>query len=139
MTTTKIVTPKGAPAKAVVKDASMLKQKEMMAAHYDRLTSAPETGEKVASTFVPGNLNELIMCFDLVNNLPEVNAIQNGLRRTSGGLRAGGREDRPFRGRLHLREVRHRHDGEGQHRAQRQEVSRSRRAAACPTPAASPS
>jgi benzoyl-CoA reductase subunit B len=86
MTTTKIVTPKGAPAKAVVKDASMLKQKDMMAAHYDRLTSAPETGAKVASTFVPGNLNELIMCFDLVNNLPEVNAIQNGLRRTSGAF-----------------------------------------------------
>jgi len=79
-----INTPKTAPAKEVVKDASMVKQKEMMASHYDRLTSAPLTGEKVASTFVPGNLNELIMCFDLVNNLPEVNAIQNGLRRTSG-------------------------------------------------------
>ena len=82
--TTKIVTPKGAPAKEVIKDASMVKQKDMMAAHYDRLTSAPETGEKVASTFVPGNLNELIMCFGLVNNLPEVNAIQSGLRRQSG-------------------------------------------------------
>ncbi len=82
--TTKIVTPKPAAAKEVIKDASMVKQKEMMAAHYDRLTSAPETGEKVASTFVPGNLNELIMCFDLVNNLPEVNAIQSGLRRQSG-------------------------------------------------------
>jgi benzoyl-CoA reductase subunit B len=82
--TTKIVTPKGAPAKEVIKDASMVKQKDMMAAHYDRLTSAPQTGEKVASTFVPGNLNELIMCFDLVNNLPEVNAIQSGLRRQSG-------------------------------------------------------
>jgi benzoyl-CoA reductase subunit B len=73
-----------ASAKEVIKDASMLKQKEMMAAHYDRLTSAPETGAKVAATFVPGNLNELVMCFDLVNNLPEVNAIQNGLRRISG-------------------------------------------------------
>ncbi len=82
--TTTIVTSKPAVAKQVVKDASMVKQKEMMAAHYDRLTSAPETGEKVASTFVPGNLNELIMCFDLVNNLPEVNAIQSGLRRQSG-------------------------------------------------------
>jgi len=79
-----ITTPKTAPAREVEKDASMVKQKEMMATHYDRLTSAPETGEKVASTFVPGNLNELIMCFDLVNNLPEVNAIQNGLRRQSG-------------------------------------------------------
>ena len=81
-----IVTPKTAAAKEVVKDASMVKQKEMMAAHYDRLTSAPQTGEKTAATFVPGNLNELIMCFGLVNNLPEVNAIQNGLRRTSGAF-----------------------------------------------------
>jgi benzoyl-CoA reductase subunit B len=69
----------------VEKDASMRKQKAMMAAHYDRLTSVPETGEKVCDTFVPGNLNELIRCFDLVNNLPEVNAIQSGLRRLSGG------------------------------------------------------
>ena len=81
---TTIVTPKGAPPKPVVKDDSMLKQKGMMAAHYDRLSDAPQTGEKVASTFVPGNLNELIMCFDMVNNLPEVNAIQSGLRRQSG-------------------------------------------------------
>jgi benzoyl-CoA reductase subunit B len=82
----------------VVKDASMLKQKEMMASHYDRLSNVPETGEKVASTFVPGNLNELIMCFDLVNNLPEVNAIQSGLRRQSGAYimeaeRSGHSED----------------------------------------------
>jgi len=83
--TTIIVTPK-AVAKEVEKDASMAKQKEMMAAHYDRLTSAPETGEKVCSTFVPGNLNELIMCFGLVNNLPEVNAIQSGMRRQSGAF-----------------------------------------------------
>jgi benzoyl-CoA reductase subunit B len=84
--TTTIVTPKAAPAREVETDASMVKQKEMMAAHYDRLTSAPETGEKVCATFVPGNLNELIMCFGLVNNLPEVNAIQNGLRRQSGAF-----------------------------------------------------
>jgi benzoyl-CoA reductase subunit B len=86
--TTKIVTPKTAAnkpaAKEVEKDASMQKQKNMMAAHYDRITSAPETGAKICSTFVPGNLNELIMCFDLVNNLPEINAIQSGLRRQSG-------------------------------------------------------
>jgi benzoyl-CoA reductase subunit B len=69
---------------AVQKDAAMRKQKAMMAAHYDRLTATPLTGEKVCSTFVPGNLNELIDCFGLVNNLPEINAIQNGLRRVSG-------------------------------------------------------
>ena len=80
---TNVATKKGKTAD-VEKDASMRKQKEMMAAHYDRLTAVPQTGEKVCSTFVPGNLNELIGCFDLLNNLPEVNAIQNGLRRTSG-------------------------------------------------------
>ena len=82
--TTQIVTPKAAPAREIEKDASMQKQKDMMAAHYDRLTSARENGAKVCNTFVPGNLNELIMCFDLLNNLPEINAIQSGLRRQSG-------------------------------------------------------
>lgn len=72
------------PAQEAAKDDSMLKQKIMMAGHYDRLTSARERGQKVCSTFVPGNLNELILCFDLANNLPEVNAIQNGLRKKSG-------------------------------------------------------
>ncbi|HUX73233.1 MAG TPA: benzoyl-CoA reductase subunit B, partial [Steroidobacteraceae bacterium] len=76
--------PVKAPVKAAEKDASMQKQKQMMAAHYERLTDAPQSGAKVCSTFVPGNLNELISCFGLLNNLPEVNAIQNGLRRTSG-------------------------------------------------------
>ena len=76
--------PKPKPKPEAQKDASMLKQKEMMAGHYDRLTSAPENGDKVCATFVPGNLNELIMCFDFVNNLPEQNAIQAGLRKTSG-------------------------------------------------------
>jgi benzoyl-CoA reductase subunit B len=73
-------------AAEVVKEASMLKQKSMIDANYEKLTSAKERGLKVASTFVPGNLNELIMCFDIVNNLPEINAIQNGMRKKSGGL-----------------------------------------------------
>ena len=72
--------------KDVAKDRSMQLQKDMMAGHYDRLTSAPDTGHKVCSTFVPGNLNELIMCFDLINNLPETNAIQSGLRKKSGAF-----------------------------------------------------
>lgn len=74
------------PREQVVKEPSMLKQKEMIARNYDRLTGAPQSGEKVVSTFVPGNLNELIMCFDMVNNLPEINAIQNGLRKQSGKM-----------------------------------------------------
>ena len=94
----KITTSTNQASTDVAKDASMIKQKEMMASHYDRLTSAKENGDKVVSTFVPGNLNELLMCFDLVNNLPEVNAIQNGLRRKSGAFvmeaeRSGHSED----------------------------------------------
>jgi benzoyl-CoA reductase subunit B len=73
-----------APVKEALKEASMVKQKEMIARNYDLLTSTAEHGRKVASTFVPGNLNELIMCFDMLNNLPEINAIQNGMRKLSG-------------------------------------------------------
>jgi benzoyl-CoA reductase subunit B len=71
-------------AAEVVKEASMLKQKQMIARNYDLLTSSPQTGRKTAATFVPGNLNELLMCFDLLNNLPEINAIQNGMKKLSG-------------------------------------------------------
>jgi len=70
----------------VIKEPSMLKQKAMIADNYEQLTSAPETGRKVAATYVPGNLNELIMCFDMLNNLPEINAIQNGMRKKSGRM-----------------------------------------------------
>jgi benzoyl-CoA reductase subunit B len=70
----------------VIKESSMLKQKAMIAANYDALTSTDQTNRKVASTFVPGNLNELIMCFDMLNNLPEINAINNGMRKKSGAM-----------------------------------------------------
>ncbi|MBT6093512.1 MAG: benzoyl-CoA reductase subunit B [Rhodospirillaceae bacterium] len=70
----------------IIKEASMIKQKEMIADNYEQLTDAPETGRKVAATYVPGNLNELIMCFDMLNNLPEINAIQNGMRKKSGRM-----------------------------------------------------
>jgi len=73
-----------APVGETIKDRSMLKQKEMMAENYELLATAKEAGRKVVSTFVPGNLNELIMCFDVANNLPEINAIQNGMRKKSG-------------------------------------------------------
>jgi benzoyl-CoA reductase subunit B len=69
----------------IVKEPSMLLQKEMIARNYEAITSAHETGRKVSSTFVPGNLNELLMCFGILNNLPEINAIQNGMRKKSGG------------------------------------------------------
>ena len=68
----------------IVKESSMLRQKEMIANNYDLLTSTEENGKKVAATFVPGNLNELIMSFGMLNNLPEINAIGNGMRKKSG-------------------------------------------------------
>jgi len=64
-----------------VKQPSALKQKELIARNYDRLTRAHETGEKVVSTFVAGNLNELMLSFGLATNMPEINAIQSALRR----------------------------------------------------------
>jgi benzoyl-CoA reductase subunit B len=77
------VAPK-AGGQEITKEASMLKQKAMLASNYERLTNAGESGEKVVYTFVPGNLNELVRCFGMVNNLPETNAIQNGMRKKSG-------------------------------------------------------
>ena len=68
----------------VIKDSSMLLQKQMIAENYDALTNTAETGKKISATFVPGNLNELVMCFDMLNNLPEINAINNGMRKKSG-------------------------------------------------------
>jgi len=68
----------------IQKERSMLLQKEMIASHYRRLEAAPETGEPVVYTFVPGNLTELIRSFDALPLLPEINALQSGIRGRSG-------------------------------------------------------
>jgi len=80
------------------KDRSMLLQKEMLAAHYRRLEAAPETGEPVVYTFVPGNLTELIRSFGALPVLPEINALQSAMRGKSQGFiaaaeKAGHSED----------------------------------------------
>ena len=82
----------------VQKEKSMLLQKAMITANYDALAHAHEEGKKVSSTFVPGNLNELLMCFDMVRNLPEINALQAGMRKQTGAFimeaeRSGHSED----------------------------------------------
>lgn len=69
---------------AVQKDRSMLLQKEMIASHFERLEKAPGNGEPVVYTFVPGNLVELIRSFGALPVLPEINALQSGMRRQSG-------------------------------------------------------
>jgi benzoyl-CoA reductase subunit B len=62
------------------KDDSQLRQKRMIAEHYTRLARTHETGEKCVYTFVPGNLTELVRSFDLLPVLPEINALQSGMR-----------------------------------------------------------
>jgi benzoyl-CoA reductase subunit B len=62
------------------KDDSMLIQKDLIAEHYQRLERAPETKEPVVYTFVPGNLTELIRSFGCLPLLPEINALQSGMR-----------------------------------------------------------
>jgi benzoyl-CoA reductase subunit B len=63
-----------------MKDSSQLRQKKMLADHFGRLARTEETGEKSVYTFVPGNLTELILSFDLLPVLPEINALQSGMR-----------------------------------------------------------
>ena len=64
----------------VQKDSSQLRQKTMIAEHFHKLALSPETGDKSAYTFVPGNLTELLLSFDLLPVLPEINALQSGMR-----------------------------------------------------------
>ncbi len=67
------------------KDRSQLRQKRMIADHFERLSRAKEEGKKVVYTFVPGNLTELIGAFDMLPVLPEINALQSGMRKKSAG------------------------------------------------------
>jgi benzoyl-CoA reductase subunit B len=67
-----------------VKDESQLRQKQMIAEHFEKLSTANEDGRKVVYTFVPGNLTELLLALDMLPVLPEINALQNGMRKLSG-------------------------------------------------------
>lgn len=81
--------PKSPPAgkkQDVQKEDAMWLQKELINKNYRDLATARERGKKVSATFVPGNLNELLMCFDFARSLPETNALQNGMRKKSGKL-----------------------------------------------------
>jgi benzoyl-CoA reductase subunit B len=68
-----------------MKEPSMLRQKELVAGYFDRLSTAKERGQKVVYTFVPGNLIELLASFDVAPVLPEINALQSGMRKKSAG------------------------------------------------------
>ena len=69
---------------AARKEESMLLQKKLISDHFDALSKAKDEGKKVVYTFVPGNLNELVRSFDLLPVLPEINALQSGMRKLSG-------------------------------------------------------
>jgi benzoyl-CoA reductase subunit B len=80
------------------KDASQVRQKAMIGEHFERLARAREEGRKVVYTFVPGNLTELIGALDMLPVLPEINALQSGMRGRSAGYiaeaeKAGHSED----------------------------------------------
>jgi benzoyl-CoA reductase subunit B len=77
-------TPTPVPPAGAQKDSSQVRQKAMIARHYERLADAPDTGEKCAYTFVPGNLTELLHSFDVLPVLPEINALQWGMRGRTG-------------------------------------------------------
>ena len=66
------------------KDDSMVLQKEMIAGNFKKLAEANANDQKVVYTFVPGNINELLMCFDLAGNYPEINSLQSGMRKKTG-------------------------------------------------------
>ena len=68
----------------VQKEDAMWLQKELINRNYQELATAHERGKKISATFVPGNLNELLMCFDFARSLPETNQLQNGMRKKSG-------------------------------------------------------
>jgi benzoyl-CoA reductase subunit B len=70
-------------AGSVQKDRSMTLQKEMLARYYSALGRAEDEGVPTAYTFVPGNLTELIRSFDVLPVLPEINALQNAMRKQS--------------------------------------------------------
>jgi benzoyl-CoA reductase subunit B len=81
-----------------MKEASQLRQKAMIAEHYKRLANAKADDRKVVYTFVPGNLTELLGALDLLPVLPEINALQSGMRGKSAAYiaeaeRAGHSED----------------------------------------------
>jgi benzoyl-CoA reductase subunit B len=72
-----------ADPKEAIKENSMIIQKEMLARQFKDLSMAKELGKKVVYTFVPGNLTELILSFDMLPVYPEINALQSGMRKKS--------------------------------------------------------
>ena len=84
MTSTHVIRERKIEGGEAEKDDSQLRQKKMIADHFEKLARAKEEGRKVVYTFVPGNLTELLVALDLLPVLPEINALQSGMRKLSG-------------------------------------------------------
>ena len=84
MNTSTVAVPQLTKKPQVQKEDAMWLQKELINKNYMELATARANNRKVSATFVPGNLNELLMCFDFARSLPETNALQNGMRKKSG-------------------------------------------------------
>ncbi len=82
---------------AIQKEASMRQQKKMIADHFEKLSRAGQENKKVVYTFVPGNLTELLLSFDVLPVYPEINALQSAMRNKSmayiGEAERGGHSD----------------------------------------------
>jgi benzoyl-CoA reductase subunit B len=61
-------------------------QKELLLGWYERIASAPQTGTKLAYTFVPGNVAELLRAFGFELVFPEINSLQAGIKKSSDRL-----------------------------------------------------
>jgi len=79
-----VAMPKTTKKPVVQKEDAMWLQKELINQNYMELATARANNRKVSATFVPGNLNELLMCFNFARSLPETNALQSGMRKKSG-------------------------------------------------------
>lgn len=64
----------------------MALHRELIAGYFGQLSTARRDRRPVVYTFVPGNLTELMLSFDVLPVHPEINAIQAALRKRSGGF-----------------------------------------------------
>ena len=121
------------------KDRSMELQKEMIAEHYRRLEAAPGDGRAGRLHLRAGEPDGADPLLRRAAGAARDQRAAVGDARQERGLHRRGREGRPLRGRLHLREVRHR---DGRRPATSARPGRGCRSPTCccsPTPAATPS
>ena len=68
----------------VPQDVGKTMQRDLLAKYYGALETANERGEPVAYLFIPGNLVELMRCFNFHAVYPEINALQCGIKKVAG-------------------------------------------------------